>query len=67
MPKLKTHKATAKKVKISRGKKRTIMTKKAGQNHFNAREAGRVTRAKRRNQGVAKVDEKNIRQQLPYS
>lgn len=43
------------------------MTKTAGQNHFNARESGNVTRHKRRGQVVAKADLRNISRQLPYS
>jgi large subunit ribosomal protein L35 len=46
MPKIKTHKATAKRYYFTgKGK---IMRKKAGQDHFNARESGRVTKRKRR-------------------
>ncbi len=68
MPKLKTHKTTAKKVKVSGGKKsQKLITKHAGQDHFNARESGRVTRHKRRNTEVSKSLEKNIKRQLPYS
>ena len=68
--KLKTHKTTAKKIRITRTKKkknRKLMTKTAGQNHFNARESGNVTRNKRRGQVVAKADLRNISRQLPYS
>jgi len=65
--KLKTHKATAKRIKVSKGKKKTLMTKKAGQDHFNARESGNITRNKRRGKLVSKADTKNIRRQLPYS
>ncbi len=45
MPKLKTHKATAKRYKIS--KKGKIIKRKAGQNHFNARENGKTGRNKK--------------------
>jgi len=66
--KLKTHKATAKKIKITGSKKnKKFMTKHAGQNHFNARESGNTTRHKRKNVSVAKMDAKNIRLLLPYS
>ena len=63
--KLKTHKSTAKKVKVTKNKK--LITKTSGQDHFNARESGKVGRNKRRNQQVAKVDAKNVRYQLPYA
>lgn len=65
--KLKTHKMTAKKVKISRGKKKKIMTKIAGHDHFNARETGKVGRNKRGKKAISKADTRNIRAQLPYS
>jgi len=67
--KLKTHKTTAKKVKVTKTKKKKnkLLTKHAGQNHFNARESGKVGRRKKRDKSVAKSDEKNIRRQIPYS
>lgn len=65
--KLKTHKTTAKKVRVTKGKKKKYITKTAGQNHFNARETGKVGRNKRSHKAVAKADERNVRRQLPYS
>jgi len=66
--KLKTHKMTAKKVRVTKGKKKKkVMTKHAGQDHFNARETGKVSRRKKRNKSAAKADERNIKRQLPYS
>ncbi|MDD2807853.1 MAG: 50S ribosomal protein L35 [Patescibacteria group bacterium] len=66
--KLKTHKATAKKVKFTKGKKKQkLMTKHAGQDHFNARETGNATRHKRRGTEVSKADARNIKLLLPYS
>jgi len=66
--KLKTHKTTAKKVKVTYGKKGLkFSTKHAGQNHFNARESGKTTRHKRRGRVIAKADQRNIRRLLPYS
>ncbi|MDX9893445.1 MAG: 50S ribosomal protein L35 [Patescibacteria group bacterium] len=66
--KLKTHKTTAKKVKVTKAKKnRKLITKHAGQDHFNARDTGKVGRRKRRNQSLAKADSKNIKRLLPYS
>jgi len=64
--KLKTHKATAKKIKVTGGKKRKIMTKHAGQDHFNARETGNTTRKKRTNRPIAKVDLRNVSRLVPY-
>jgi large subunit ribosomal protein L35 len=65
MPKLKTRKSLAKRFKIS--KKGKVIKKKAGQDHFNARESGKVTRNKRRKTTAAKANVKNIKAQLPYS
>jgi len=45
MPKLKTHKATAKRYKVTKTGK--IMKRTAGQNHFNARENGKTGRNKK--------------------
>lgn len=62
---LKTHKATAKRVRITkRGK---ILKKRSGQNHFNARESGNTTRNKRRLVSFGKTEEKTIKQLLPYN
>lgn len=66
--KLKTHQSTAKKIKITQGKKKKkFLTKHAGQDHFNARESGKITRHKRRNMPVAKANQKIIKRLLPYS
>jgi len=65
MPKLKTHKATTKRIKIKKGGK--LIRRTAGQNHFNAKESGKVRRNKRRNQLVSKSLEKTIKRIAPYS
>ena len=44
--KIKTHKAMSKRVKIT--KRGTLLKRKAGQDHFNTRDTGKVTRNKRR-------------------
>jgi len=62
--KLKTKKLLSKRVKITAKKK--IMIRVGGQDHFNSRESGKVTRNKRRDKMIAKVNAKNIRQLLPY-
>jgi large subunit ribosomal protein L35 len=46
MPKIKTHKATAKRFTLTGSGK--LLRRKAGQDHFNARESGKVKRNKRR-------------------
>lgn len=60
--KLKTHQATLKRFKITKSGK--IKKKRAGQDHFNAREPGKVTRNKRRLTTVSKANQKTIRQML---
>lgn len=65
MPKIKTHKSVAKRFKIT--KKGKMMRKKGGQNHFNARESGNVTRAKRRLQKTNKTMSKPLKPLIPYS
>jgi ribosomal protein L35 len=45
MPKMKTHKATSKRYKLTKNKK--IIKRTAGQNHFNARENGNTGRNKK--------------------
>ena len=71
--KLKTRKSLAKRVKFSGtkanrwGKSRKIIRRSAGQDHFNAREAGRTTLKKRRQHQVTGLDKKNIARLLPYS
>ena len=65
MPKLKTHKATAKRFKITKTKK--IKQRKAGQDHFNAKESGNTKRMKRRDITTHKSIEKTIKTLLPYS
>jgi len=65
MPKMKTIKAVAKRFKVTKNKK--VLKRKAGQDHFNAREAGKVTRKKRRLVNQSEADAKNIRSFLPYA
>jgi large subunit ribosomal protein L35 len=65
MGKLKTHKATAKRFKIT--KKKKVLKRKAGQDHFNSRESGTVTRRKRRDILLSKRDVKNIKMLIPYN
>lgn len=65
MPKIKTHKATAKRFIIT--KKKKIKQRKGGQDHFNAREPGKVTRRKRRNIDTHKSLKKTIKTLMPYS
>ncbi len=65
MPKIKTHKATAKRFKVTKNKK--ILKRKAGQDHFNSRESGTVTRCKRRDIIMAHTEARVIKQLMPYN
>lgn len=59
----KTHQATAKRfVKTKKGK---YLKRKCGQDHFNAREPGKVTRNKRRDVCFTNVYHKALRTALP--
>jgi large subunit ribosomal protein L35 len=64
MPKIKTHKATAKRVKITRNDK--IRARKAGQDHFNARATGQTKRDKRSDIETGIVSKKLLKSLMPY-
>ncbi|OIO50709.1 MAG: hypothetical protein AUJ45_02615 [Parcubacteria group bacterium CG1_02_50_68] len=64
MPKIKTHKATAKRFTITRKK---ILRRKAGQDHFNSRERGNTTRNKRRDIEASGTNIKTIKKLMPYN
>lgn len=64
MPKIKTHRATAKRFKKTANNK--LMQRKAGQDHFNARESGKVSRQKRRDISTTGTLEKTIKMLTPY-
>lgn len=64
MPKIKTHKATAKRFARTRNNK--IIRRKAGQDHFNSKESGKTTRNKRRDIQASKSDVKNLKNLMPY-
>lgn len=64
MPKIKTHKATKKRFRYTGGKK--IMRRKAGQDHFNARESSVIKKRKRRDVSVHKTSHKTIKKLTPY-
>ena len=62
---MKTHKATAKRVKITATGK--VLKRKAGQDHFNSRESGNTTRNKRTDLEMAKTFQKTVKSLLPYN
>jgi large subunit ribosomal protein L35 len=65
MPKIKTHKATAKRFKVTGTGK--IKQRKGGQDHFNSKETGKTTRQKRKDKDVYKGLVKTVKQLTPYS
>lgn len=56
---MKTHKALAKRFKITKSGK--VIKRKCGQDHFNARESGKTKRNKRRDQGMSETLTKSIK------
>ena len=65
MPKIKTHKATAKRFVITKTDK--VKQRKAGQDHFNARENGNTKRNKRRDINSEMSFQKTIKALTPYN
>jgi len=63
MPKVKTHKGTAKRIrKTGTGK---LMARRTGQDHFNSRESGKTTTNKRRDLNLGSTHQK-LRSLIPY-
>jgi large subunit ribosomal protein L35 len=65
MPKLKTNKSVIKKVRLT--KKKKVMRRKTGQNHYNSRDNGQEGRVKRKDVRLFRADEVNVLKALPYS
>ncbi len=63
MPKVKTHKGTAKRIKKTKSGK--LIARAVGQDHFNARESGKVTKNKRRDIVLHKSSHK-LKSLIPY-
>lgn len=61
--KLKTHKATAKRIRFTKGGK--LLKRHGGQDHFNARDSGTITRKKRRDQNVSNCYAKTLMKATP--
>ncbi len=57
---MKTHKTVSKRVKVTKSGK--LLKVHGGQNHFNARDAGKITRKKRRDQTMPKQYTKTLKQ-----
>lgn len=68
MPKIKTHKATAKRIRTTGSKKKKQLRQRATtQGHFNARDRGKDTRAKRKDKNIHSTNQKRVKRALPYS
>ncbi len=65
MTKLKTHKTVAKRFRITKGGK--LMKRHGGQDHFNSRDAGKITRKKRRDQSAPTVYVKSLKKMMPHA
>ena len=65
MPKLKTRKSVASRVKTTKTGKR--IRRRAGQSHFNARDTGKASRRKRKDFAISKSERKAFEQALPNS
>ncbi|NCD00693.1 50S ribosomal protein L35 [bacterium] len=65
MPKIKTHKATAKRFKVTGTGK--LKQRRGGQDHFNSKESGKTTRKKRLDKNTSKDIVKTIKKLTPYS
>ncbi len=63
--KLKTHKALAKRIKITKTGK--VMKRYAGQNHFNSRDPGKITRKKRRDVQFSRTNKAAIAALIPHT
>ena len=64
MPKIKTKKSVSKRFKVTPRKK--ILRRASTQNHFNARNRGVETLAKRRDKTISPADRKDIKRLMPY-
>jgi len=65
MPKVKTRKSLTKRFKIT--KKKKVIKRSTGQNHFNARESGKQKRNKKSDRFMSGADAKTIKKLLPYN
>ncbi len=65
MPKLKTRKSVASRVKKTKTKK--FLRRSAGQSHFNARDTGKTGRNKRKDFGIAKPEHKALNSAMPHA
>jgi len=63
--KLKTHKALSKRLKVTKNGK--MIKRYAGQDHFNTRDAGKISRKKRRDVTFSDAHIVAVKNLLPYA
>lgn len=63
MPKVKTHQGASKRLRVTKTGK--VMHRTSGQDHFNSRETGKVTKNKRQDSSLA-ANNKSIKSLIPY-
>lgn len=62
--KLKSHQIAVKRFHIT--KKKKLLKRYTGQDHFNARDPGKITRKKRRDVQISKSFRKTLKKLIPY-
>jgi len=62
--KFKTHKSMSKRISITKGGK--MLKRKAGQDHYNSREPGKVTRNKRRDVSLSGSYRKTVKIEIAH-
>ena len=65
MPKAKTHKGTVKRLRKTKSGK--LMHRAGGQDHYNSREPGKVTKNKRRDVTMNSADTTRITSLIPHN
>ncbi|MBU0660936.1 50S ribosomal protein L35 [Patescibacteria group bacterium] len=70
MPKIKTHKATAKRFRATKPKDKAkvkFMHATGGRGHFNGKESGNTGTAKRTDASAVRADVSTIKRSMPYA
>ncbi|MBT3817326.1 MAG: 50S ribosomal protein L35 [Candidatus Magasanikbacteria bacterium] len=70
MPKIKTHKATAKRFRTTKPKNKSkvkLMHARGGRAHFNGKEDGNTGTAKRVDANAAKTSYQTVMRSMPYA
>ena len=62
--KMKTKKSFSKRIKVTKNGK--MLVRKGGQNHFNSRDTGTVTKRKRRDSNLSESYRHTMKSQLPH-